>query len=81
VVTMRGGRHHTSAFRVCGCSFPYQAPTLERVAAPWVDPVRDCVRAVAKQDHTRDRARSGALAAFERQGAFTTGKDGAHLGG
>jgi hypothetical protein len=28
-----------------------------------------------------DRGRSEALAMFEHQGAFTAGKDGAHLGG
>jgi hypothetical protein len=38
VVTIWGGRHHTSAFRVCGCSFPYHGLTRERVSVPWVNP-------------------------------------------
>ena len=56
MVTIRGGLHHSSAFRVCGCSFPYQGSARERVSVPWVDTgTRSRTDTVAKQDHTRLR--------------------------
>jgi hypothetical protein len=66
VVTIRGGRHHSSAFRVCGCSCPYQGSARERVSVPWVDPGTSSVMTAAKQDHTRLR-KERTLAAFEHQ--------------
>ena len=63
--------------------FPTKGRPVNSCPVPWVDPgtrLRTDRRQTRPNKTTRGRGRSGTLAAFEHQGALTTGKDGAHLG-